>query len=90
MTYEQNLVSGSKDADGGVHQLETLESSVHQASMTSLSWTNFLVTDSLANSIVKGDASEDAVISSSPFSDPVRCLFDLCRFDCLSNMILSR
>jgi len=42
--------------------------------MTSLSWTNSLVTNSLANSIVKGDASEDAVISSSPFSDPTTVL----------------
>jgi hypothetical protein len=44
--------------------------------MTSLSRTNSLVTDSLANSIVKGDAGENVVISS-PFSDPVRYLFDL-------------
>jgi hypothetical protein len=69
-----NSLSGSKDADGGVHQLETPESSDHQAPMTSLSWTNSPVTDSSVNSIVKGDASEDAVTSSSPFSDPVRCL----------------
>lgn len=59
-----------KDADGGVHQLETPESSVHRAPMTSLPWTNSPVTDSLASSIVKGDVNEDPVISSSPFSDP--------------------
>src|ERR1700683_949556 len=43
--------------------------------MTSLPWTNSPVTDSLANSIVNGDASEKSVIpSSSPFLDAVRHL----------------
>jgi hypothetical protein len=48
--------------------------------MTSLPLTNSPVTDSLANSNVKGGASEKLVIpSSSPFADPV-CRFSMSVF----------
>jgi hypothetical protein len=44
--------TGGGDGDGGVHQLETPESSVHRAPVTSLSWIDSPVADSLASSIV--------------------------------------
>jgi hypothetical protein len=46
---------------GSVHQLETPKSSVHQAPVTSLGWTDSPVVDSVANSIAKSDASGNAV-----------------------------
>jgi hypothetical protein len=55
----------SMDA-GSTHQLETPESSVHRALVTScspsaMSWSDSPVADSLASSIAKGDAGENAV-----------------------------
>jgi hypothetical protein len=41
---------------GSVHQLETPKSSVHQAPVTLLGWTDSPVVDSVANSIAKSDA----------------------------------
>jgi hypothetical protein len=55
---DSNPNSLSSKETSGIHQLETPESSVHRAPMTSLSWTNSPVTDSLASSIVKVDETE--------------------------------
>jgi hypothetical protein len=64
----------SKDTES-VHQLETPESSVHRALVTSsLDRTDSLVVDWLASSIVKGDACEDNVVTHSAY-DAV-CLFN--------------
>jgi hypothetical protein len=57
-----NLLSSLNDVDSDVHQLETPESSVHRVPMTSIPWMNSPVTDSLANSIVKGFMSEKLAI----------------------------
>ena len=65
----------SMDA-GSIRQLETLESSVHRATVAScspsaMSWSDSLVADSLASSIAKGDASENSV--KHPPYDAVCC-----------------
>jgi len=70
----EHLRKNSTDSDpsinsmdaGSVHQLETPESSVHRAPVTScspsaISWSDSPVADSLASSIAKGDAGENAV-----------------------------
>lgn len=46
-------------------QLEMPKSSILQAAMTSLAWTNSPVTYSLANSIVKEDGNETAAKCSA-------------------------
>jgi len=55
----------SKEAES-IHQLETPESSVHCAPITSLGWTNSPVTDSLASSIAKDDGGDNAYAAKCP------------------------
>ena len=70
---------GGGDGDVGVHQLETPESSVHRAPVTSLSWIDSPVADSPASSIVvKEDESEGA--GGKPPSYDVRFVFPLVYF----------
>jgi hypothetical protein len=83
----------SKEEGGGVHQLETPESSVHRTPVTSslgsLGWTESSVTDSLASSIIKGeseDVSMGATTKQSPHYDPVRAFSLSLSFDRRSDM----
>jgi hypothetical protein len=63
----------SKDTES-VHQLEMPESSVHRALVTaSLDWTDSLVVDSLASSIVKANACEQNAVKHPAYD--VVCRF---------------
>ena len=65
---------GAGDRGGGeVPQLETPESSVHRAPVTSLSWMDSPVADSLASSIVVKE-DESVVAGGKPPSYDVRSL----------------
>jgi hypothetical protein len=71
---------GVGDGGGGeVHQLETPESSVHRAPVTSLSWIDSPVADSLASSIVVKE-DESVVAGGKPPSYDVSSLFLLFAF----------
>jgi hypothetical protein len=61
-----NSLQNSKDA-ASIHQLETPESSIHRVPVTSVSWTDSPVPDSLASSISKGFGHENAAQTPPPF-----------------------
>jgi len=61
-----NSLQNSKDADS-VHQLETPESSIHRAPVTSVPWADSPVPDSLASSISKGFGHDNAAQKPPPF-----------------------